>query len=66
MFLALKARAPEATAIFLDTPAVNAAAIEMAQRNGMTVCFETARMYLGTRPELPIERVFGVTSFELG
>ncbi|MEX6504394.1 GNAT family N-acetyltransferase [Pseudomonas zhanjiangensis] len=66
LFLALKARAPAGAEVFLDAPAVNAAAIEMAQRHGMTVSFETARMYLGTRPELPIERVFGVTSFELG
>lgn len=66
LFLALKARAPAGADIFLDAPAANAAAVDMAQRHGMTVCFETARMYLGTRPELPIERVFGVTSFELG
>ncbi|MDM8351173.1 GNAT family N-acetyltransferase [Pseudomonas sp. sp1636] len=66
LFLALKARAPDGAAIFLDTPATNAAALEMARRHGMTVSFETARMYLGAHPELPIERVFGVTSFELG
>ncbi|MDA7088477.1 GNAT family N-acetyltransferase [Pseudomonas sp. SA3-5] len=66
LFLALKASAPAGAAIFLDTPAANAAAIEMAQRHGMTVSFETARMYLGACPEIPLERVFGVTSFELG
>ncbi|NQD96193.1 GNAT family N-acetyltransferase [Pseudomonas sp. CrR25] len=66
LFLALRASAPAGAEIFLDTPAVNAAAIDMAQRHGMSVSFETARMYLGTCPDLPIERVFGVTTFELG
>jgi len=28
--------------------------------------FETARMYTGAIPELPMDRLFGVTSFELG
>ena len=28
--------------------------------------FETARMYRGGQPQLPLDRVFGVTSFELG
>jgi hypothetical protein len=28
--------------------------------------FETARMYTGAVPRLRLERVFGVTTFELG
>jgi hypothetical protein len=32
----------------------------------MTMVFETARMYKGNRPDLPMARLFGVTSFELG
>jgi hypothetical protein len=32
----------------------------------MTVAFETARMYIGRAPDLPMRRVFGVTTFELG
>jgi len=28
--------------------------------------FETARMYRGAAPDLPVDRWFGVTSFELG
>ncbi len=32
----------------------------------MTAMFETARMYTGTAPELPLDRMFGITSFELG
>ncbi|MCK9200787.1 MAG: GNAT family N-acetyltransferase [Gallionella sp.] len=66
LFMALQAQAPENAAIFLDTPETNPAAIELAQRHGMSVSFETARMYTGTVPDLPMQRLFGVTTFELG
>jgi ribosomal protein S18 acetylase RimI-like enzyme len=66
LFLALKAQTPEGAAIYLDTPEVNAAAVELAKRHNMTAAFETARMYTGKGPELPINRIYGVTSFELG
>jgi ribosomal protein S18 acetylase RimI-like enzyme len=52
--------------IFLDVPAVNREAIALAESLGLTPVFETARMYTGPIPPLRIERVFGVTSFELG
>lgn len=52
--------------VFLDVPEVNPAAIALAEKNGMTAVFETARMYTGEAPRLPLEKVFGVTSFELG
>jgi hypothetical protein len=32
----------------------------------MAVVFETVRMYRGKAPQLPLARLFGVTSFELG
>lgn len=66
LFVALKAQVPNGASIFLDTPAVNPAAVELAERHGMTVSFETARMYLGQPPKFPTDRLFGVTSFELG
>lgn len=66
LFLALKAQTPNDAPIFLDIPAVNPAAVELAKRHNMTVTFETARMYAGKCPELPLSRVFGVTTFELG
>lgn len=52
--------------VFLDTPEVNPEAVALAERHGMTVVFETARMYTGPAPELPLARLFGVTTFELG
>ena len=33
---------------------------------GMAPVFETARMYAGPPPAIPLDRVYGVTSFELG
>jgi hypothetical protein len=52
--------------VFLDTPEPNRAAIALAEKKGLTASFETARMYLGPRPLLPLGEVFGITSFELG
>ena len=66
LFLSLKAHAPETAPFFLDTPEVNAAAVDLAKRYNMTAAFETARMYAGRCPDLPINRLFGVTTFELG
>ncbi|MCC8943463.1 GNAT family N-acetyltransferase, partial [Bradyrhizobium sp. Arg68] len=52
--------------IFLDVPAVNRDAVALAQDLGLAPVFETARMYTGAIPRLRIDRVFGVTTFELG
>jgi Acetyltransferase (GNAT) domain len=52
--------------IFLDVPAVNRDATRLAQSLGLKPVFETARMYTGAIPQLALERVFGVTTFELG
>jgi len=52
--------------IFLDVPSVNRDAVALAQALGLSPVFETARMYTGPIPTLRLERVFGVTTFELG
>ncbi len=52
--------------VFLDVPDINREAIALAQDFGLAPVFETARMYTGAIPPLRLERVFGVTSFELG
>jgi GNAT superfamily N-acetyltransferase len=51
---------------FLDVPSINRDAVALAQDLGLTPVFETARMYTGAIPPLRLERVFGVTTFELG
>jgi len=65
LFQALASQVPDAP-IFLDVPAPNAAAVDLAQRHTMKIVFETARMYTQEPPLLPLERCFGVTTFELG
>lgn len=52
--------------VFLDVPAVNREAIALPGELGLKPVFETARMYTGPIRPLRIDRVFGVTSFELG
>ncbi|HIP77670.1 MAG TPA: GNAT family N-acetyltransferase, partial [Kiloniellaceae bacterium] len=44
----------------------NESAVGLAESYGMTPVFETARMYRGPAPKLPLERTFGITTFELG
>jgi GNAT superfamily N-acetyltransferase len=52
--------------VFLDVPSVNRDAVALAQDLGLAPVFETARMYTGAIPSLRLERVCGVTTFELG
>jgi GNAT superfamily N-acetyltransferase len=52
--------------IFLDVPGINHDAIALAQSLGLAPVFETARMYTGAIRPLRLERIFGVTTFELG
>ncbi|MBY4766671.1 GNAT family N-acetyltransferase [Burkholderia ambifaria] len=65
LFRALAARMPDEV-ITLDVPETNPAAVALAERHGMSSVFETARMYTKEVPAIAIDRVFGVTSFELG
>jgi hypothetical protein len=52
--------------IFLDVPEPNRAAVKLGGRYGFTPVFETARMYRGPEPSLPLDRIYGITTFELG
>ena len=52
--------------LYLDAPENNPEAMALVQRHGMTEVFGCARMYLGPFPAVAQERVFGVTTFELG
>jgi Acetyltransferase (GNAT) domain/Acetyltransferase (GNAT) family len=66
LFPALAASAQPGDRLLLDVPEPNTAAVRLAERHGMTPVFETARMVAGPPPDEPIERIFGITSFELG
>ncbi|KAG1666450.1 hypothetical protein FOA52_015120 [Chlamydomonas sp. UWO 241] len=45
---------------------VNQAAQDMRTRHGLTKSFEVGRMWHGGNPKLPTDKIYGVTSLELG
>ena len=65
LFLALSAPL-SGQPVFLDLPETNPAAQLLAERHGLAPVFETARMYRGRAPDLPLDRIYGITTFELG
>ncbi len=65
LFADLLAAAPPGP-VFLDVPEPNADAVAMATEAGMAPAFETARMFAGPAPDVPLGQVYGITSFELG
>jgi GNAT superfamily N-acetyltransferase len=66
LFSTLVGQIPAGEPYFLDIPATNPNAPALVARHGLTPMFETARMYKGKAPELPMDRWYGVTSLELG
>ncbi|MCB0257699.1 MAG: GNAT family N-acetyltransferase, partial [Anaerolineae bacterium] len=50
----------------LDIPENNPAALALVNQHKMVEVFGCACMYLGAPPEIAHERIFGVTTFELG
>lgn len=64
LFCALAARA--VGPVILDLPEPNPEAQALARRHGLQPSFETARMYRGLPPGLPLHHIYGLTSFELG
>lgn len=52
--------------VFLDVPSVNRDAVALAEGLGLSPVFETARMYTGPVRPMQLDRLFGVTTFELG
>lgn len=66
LFRSAVATLPAGAEIYLDVPQSNARAMQLADRYGMDPVFETARMYNRNTPDIDINAVFGVTTFELG
>ncbi|MEL6130833.1 MAG: GNAT family N-acetyltransferase, partial [Cyanobacteria bacterium J06628_4] len=66
IFQALVAQVPVGSSFYLDVPEVNGAAMALAKQYGMDYGFETARMYTQKDPKLPLDKIFGITTFELG
>ncbi|MFJ9349961.1 GNAT family N-acetyltransferase [Streptomyces sp. NPDC101237] len=65
LFTALMAQAAGAE-VAVDVPETSAAGVALAEEAGFTPSFETARMYTGPVRDHALERVFGVTTLELG
>ena len=62
----LTAPMAENTQFYLDVPEINEHAVDLARRYDMRLVFETARMYTLSLPDLDMQRIFGITTFELG
>ncbi|PVE20399.1 GNAT family N-acetyltransferase [Microvirga sp. KLBC 81] len=65
LFQALASQAKGAP-VFLDLPEPNQAAVQLAADHNLSPVFETARMYRGQRPDLPLSQTYGISTFELG
>ncbi|MEU9859473.1 GNAT family N-acetyltransferase [Streptomyces sp. NPDC047971] len=64
--LSYEARAFGAPGIAIDVPEANPIAARLAEERGLEPTFETARMYTGAIRPVARDRVFGVTTLELG
>lgn len=66
LFQSLVSNINENTPVFLDIPEVNQNAVKLVTQYKMEKVFATARMYTKEFPKLPVDKIFGVTTFELG
>ncbi len=57
---------PDGEKFYLDVPSVNQSAVNICEKRCMEKVFETVRMYNKCIPEIPVNNVFGITTFELG
>ena len=52
--------------VFLDITSLNPAAFRLVSNHKMQEVFSTGRMYLKGQPDLDDEKIYGITTFELG
>ncbi len=52
--------------VYLDIPLSNPHAVALTTHYHTQAMFECGRMYHGAAPEIPIDQVYGITTFELG
>lgn len=52
--------------VYLDIPVINKDAVKLMKKYNTEYTFECARMYYGDFPKIAIDKVFGITTFELG
>ncbi|MEM1440892.1 MAG: hypothetical protein AAGF67_01020 [Verrucomicrobiota bacterium] len=56
----------EGESLWLDIPENNPDAVALAAKHGMKEVFGCARMNFGGLPDIPWDRIYGITTFELG
>lgn len=66
LFQSLSSFVGKGIPIYLDIPELNPQASNLVKSHDMKYSFETARMYTKEPPKLPLNKIFGVTTFELG
>ena len=66
LFLSVNNLITKGSLIYLDTPDINKDAATLALKYRMQKVFETARMYTKFKPNIDTDRIFGVSTFELG
>jgi GNAT superfamily N-acetyltransferase len=66
LYLSLTSKTGKGEQVFLDVTEANPAALDMAKKYKMREVFATNRMYSQGQPVLALEKIFGVTTFELG
>ncbi|QHI38467.1 hypothetical protein IMCC3317_38600 [Kordia antarctica] len=52
--------------LYIDIPMINEDAKALVKKHEATYIFECARMYLGNPPKVDVNKIFGITTFELG
>lgn len=56
----------DVTNIYIDMPEPNSAIKQFITEYSLKQVFATARMYRNGKPELELDKIFGITTFELG
>ncbi|MDU8644865.1 GNAT family N-acetyltransferase [Pseudomonas syringae group sp. 26L6] len=56
----------DGASVILDVPQPNKVGTLLAESYELTPLFETARMYRGTAPDLPLAKIFGMLTLEIG
>lgn len=52
--------------LYIDVPMINRNAVDLVKKYNTSYVFECARMYYGKAPDIAVNKVFGITTFELG
>ncbi|WP_422104346.1 GNAT family N-acetyltransferase [Winogradskyella sp.] len=52
--------------VYLDIPVINKEAVNLVKQYEAKYTFECARMYYGSFPKIDMDKVYGITTFELG